>query len=769
MIVRVNDLFCIYLYFGVVELVNHVNCGRFAVTETSPAKSGEQLCHYLLHNRNRNSVNAVSVTRIERRGSSKEQNGGISAFIFEELGDLPKSSEPHVAQFPESTSAEKAASGPSSALDSPDLKSYAHAGFDTTSHDQVNRTRTDSEHMVNGSDSDNWTALFGDTFYTPTDEFNFTDFPTSAFSSVSSPTLPSDLNVSLDIGLLGMEESSSSPSQLRHSTEDGAMQTTPTTSINYPYPRSTGDRISQNLTQYLSNPNLPQDLHSSPMSPAPSLSPLSPDASAESEKHNISRIRFAGVQLVEFSASRLFLDSNLRSTRIMNERQNIEVNNSLRVFLEKGHRVALYSPVDFGFSDIEVENFDRDLVKSCIDASLDEVFGVNAYLDRDQIENLLNDVFSSKAVSKSQRALLFSVSAIGALILKSKQDEKLEISQSLDASNFFSSALRHRDAMITSEEPTIIGFQALITMIIFAQRCGSNIIKVLMANALHIIHRLDLNRKTSVKAQFNRYSEEQKFSRAFWMLYSVEIPHQMRVGLCSNLENGFIDIEPCWSSPASQISKPMEWLHIQCQYAKICHFIVKDLYSQDSLRASRDVIIAAIQNLYALLEDWKSSLPVPYQSISSARPSFLTDNCCGRQLALRLAYQYHEAVFTIHGRWLKLPTLDLSDEDKESLAQSENNCQSSANSVLQITSFLSSGELLSDVNGLRLCSTAASISFISTITSPSPRQHLACLAMAGALFSSLPMIENIPIDEITNLSMLAQRLLRPSSDQSNQM
>ncbi|KAL2273323.1 hypothetical protein FJTKL_04787 [Diaporthe vaccinii] len=225
----------------------------------------------------------------------------------------------------------------------------------------------------------------------------------------------------------------------------------------------------------------------------------------------------------------------------------------------------------------------------------------------------------------------------------------------LDLFNLALVAYRHLGT--TAQYLSSATFKALMAMSIFAQEAGHPIMNSLLVDAALLSHRLKLYSSAAVEAETpsSESHQREQLQGAFWLLYCLEKPFSLYSGHPSILNDEFIDYDPPnMPSPANLRRKNAEFqqlsnhqaLHVQCEYAKICDKIAKDLFGQISLRNSTSRNIQTANQIIRLLNRW-------YEINVTESPSNIVQvDHPGRGLIFLL--HTCKAKFVVYGRSLQL-------------------------------------------------------------------------------------------------------------------
>lgn len=127
------------------------------------------------------------------------------------------------------------------------------------------------------------------------------------------------------------------------------------------------------------------------------------------------------------------------------------------------------------------------------------------------------------------------------------------------------------------------------------------------------------------------------------------------------------------------------WELIRYNYARLCSFIVKALYSQNALLKSRSQMARTIQALQQHAVTWKAGVPAEYRPGNGENLSSTLGHGVHDRIRVDLTFKYCEAMFAIH-RWSVIHIApDVGLVHYPDGVTSSDLCLESAKSVLRLT------------------------------------------------------------------------------------
>ncbi|CCU75572.1 powdery mildew-specific hypothetical protein [Blumeria hordei DH14] len=427
--------------------------------------------------------------------------------------------------------------------------------------------------------------------------------------------------------------------------------------------------------------------------------------------------------------------------------------------------------------------------KCYLDACYNESFGLSIFIRREYLDWLAREVLVRKSEHETSVILLYSALAIGCYVVKVEQGG--DIKQGLaEAYSLFRVAEERRSSMEVrnlSKET----FLSTLVMTLFARKCNRELESELLSVAASVSNGLELHCIVSLADLCNSEQEKLDLQRAYWLFYSIEKSHSLRLGkysVCAPkiavagtllisyqlIDDNFLDhqppshviktdLSPNSSSEGHQNTDFDDLLLLQCQFAKICSLITTKLYSSHGLRKSPTELFNSMFQLGGMLKHWKDSIPISSRPLDlSSASTFVPELCRASQERLASSYQYYEALLAIHGRWRLCNPLRMTDEDMAHMSTSREICLNVARMVLHTSSEFRIATLLSDWSLTQIPICSLFIIFLETVdleTNGSKEDMLPYLSIAEGFYGRLSVLENEPYKSVLSLTRIIRQIL----------
>lgn len=135
----------------------------------------------------------------------------------------------------------------------------------------------------------------------------------------------------------------------------------------------------------------------------------------------------------------------------------------------------------------------------------------------------------------------------------------------------------------------------------------------------------------------------------------------------------------------------VSWLAIECHYANLCVSILREFFSQNSLRNKNS---NSIDNLQDGLNDWLQSLPAKYQSMEASAVNLAPMSPQERSTRLHTFFQYHEASLIIHFRKDASHRSSVMLNVETGHSNSDQKLASSIREILAVSSHITASDVL---------------------------------------------------------------------------
>ncbi|KAK0512799.1 hypothetical protein JMJ35_004816 [Cladonia borealis] len=343
------------------------------------------------------------------------------------------------------------------------------------------------------------------------------------------------------------------------------------------------------------------------------------------------------------------------------------------------------------------------------------------FLAQDQFNALLNAFLAHQLPDDSPAIpLINSIFALGCrLVIQLKsQDGRLADEE---ARRYHAAALTARALYYPCPQTSPIAVSLILTA---AQHCLL----------------LKLDRINSIRALATSEEDCRLMQRIFWAVYSFEKPLALRFGRSSSIDDDFIDYSPRTIQRHPEWPKPTQAdpFICQCEYAKLCSRILKQLYSNNRSTIRRSDYEPTLYGLDQLLQAWKGSALGQIDSMSSDPTTSSLSTGQHSEVLLK----YHELRVTIYHKGQ--PCIESAREVLAQAHQWNPNLSYYNWQIVQIP-VMACCIVLLDV--------------FSNPRSDEFRNNLAFLGMAGGWFGRLATTTNncVAFDELMELIALAQQ------------
>lgn len=411
--------------------------------------------------------------------------------------------------------------------------------------------------------------------------------------------------------------------------------------------------------------------------------------------------------------------------------------------------------------------------KCYLDACYNESFGLSIFIRREYLDWVAREVLVRKSEHETSVILLYSALAIGCYVVKVEQGG--DIKQGLaEAYSLFRVAEERRSSMEVrnlSKET----FLSTLVMTLFARKCNRELESELLSVTASVSNGLELHSIVLLSDLCNSEQEKLDLQRAYWLFYSIEKSHSLRLGKYSLIDDNFLDhqppshvmktdlLSPNSSSEGLQNTDFDDLLLLQCQFAKICSLITTKLYSSHGLRKSPTELFNSMFQLGGMLKHWKDSIPISSRPLDlSSASTFVPELCRASQERIASSYQYYEALLAIHGRWRLCNPLRMTDEDMAHMSTSREICLNVARMVLHTSSEFRIATLLSDWSLTQIPICSLFIIFLETVdleTNGSKEDMLPYLSIAEGFYGRLSVLENEPYKSVLSLTRIIRQIL----------
>ncbi|RKF78995.1 Fumonisin cluster-specific transcription factor FUM21 [Golovinomyces cichoracearum] len=411
--------------------------------------------------------------------------------------------------------------------------------------------------------------------------------------------------------------------------------------------------------------------------------------------------------------------------------------------------------------------------KTYIDACFEAPLCISLFLDRAYLDWMAHQVLEKKSRVEYHVTLIYAALAIGCYIVRVEREGSVKQGFA-EASALFEIAENCQRSNV-SREIRKENFLATLVMLLFAQKCSREREISLLNTVSSIAIGLELHNINMIQKLCDNEKSKSELQRAFWLYYSIEKPHSLRLGHYSMIDDDLLNHQP----PREELKLEQDSttssgkcvmgiedgnvLLLQCRFAKICSLIITKLYAPYSLRKSPSELFNSIFQLGGMLKHWKDSLP------SSTRPldltsasTFVPELCKASQEQLNLSYQYYEALWAIHGRWRLCNPLQMTDEDMGHMATSREICSNVARMVLNTSGEFRIANLLSHWSISQLPLIASLIIFLDAVDlgMSLPKENLLpYLSIAEGFYGRLSTLENTPYKIVLSMNRILRQIL----------
>ncbi|KAI1002991.1 hypothetical protein K3495_g5210 [Podosphaera aphanis] len=407
-----------------------------------------------------------------------------------------------------------------------------------------------------------------------------------------------------------------------------------------------------------------------------------------------------------------------------------------------------------------------------IDACYDEAYGVSIFLKRDFLDLVAREILVKKTNYGPFIILLYAFLAIGCYIVKVEREGDMQ--QGLaEAQALFRVAQERQNLEVDNFSRD--SFLAVLVMLLFARKCDREQESSLLAIISRIAMALQIHQMSSIQRLSDTQPLKIDLQRAFWLYYSIEKPHALRLGQYSMINDDLLDHQPPKKQFKSEVLSPGtpentiedaeydDILLLQCRFAKICSLIITKLYSPNGLRKSPSELFNSMFQLGGMLKHWKDFIPLSCRPLDlSSASTFVPELCIASQERLDLSFQYYEALLAIHGRWQLCNPLQMSLDDMTHLATSREICLNVAKMVLHTSSELRVTRILSHWAIPQLPFYSSLIIFLDAINFEfgGPKESmLPYLSIAEGFYGRLSVLGDGPYKTVLHFTGILRQIL----------
>ncbi|TQS34854.1 hypothetical protein Golomagni_04748 [Golovinomyces magnicellulatus] len=406
-------------------------------------------------------------------------------------------------------------------------------------------------------------------------------------------------------------------------------------------------------------------------------------------------------------------------------------------------------------------------------ACFEEPLCISLFLDRAYLDWMAHQVLEKKSRIEYHVTLIYAALAIGCYIVRVEREGSVKQGFA-EANALFEIAENYQKSNVP-REVCKENFLATLVMLLFAQKCSREREISLLNTVSSIALGLELHNINMIQKLCDNEKSKSELQRAFWLYYSIEKPHSLRLGHYSMIDDDLLNHQPLREElkheqtlPTSSIKCGVgiengNVLLLQCRFAKICSLIITKLYAPYSLRKSPSELFNSIFQLGGMLKHWKDSLPLPTRPLDlTSASTFVPELCKASQGQLNLSYQYYEALWAIHGRWRLCNPLQMTDEDMGHMATSREICSNVARMVLNTCGEFRIANILSHWSISQLPLIASLIIFLDAVDlgiSVPKENMLPYLSIAEGFYGRLSTLENSPYKIVLSMTRILRQIL----------
>ncbi|KAL3456124.1 fungal-specific transcription factor domain-containing protein [Aspergillus heterothallicus] len=300
------------------------------------------------------------------------------------------------------------------------------------------------------------------------------------------------------------------------------------------------------------------------------------------------------------------------------------------------------------------------------------VHPVYPFIDRKTFEDRIalpkRDVLQTLNSDHQFCGLYYAVLALGAQYSGSGSF----IPDNNGAWKFFQTALSCLDYILMSTD-CIENLQAITAMAVFSTIAfGHSLDQTLVAEASRMVIALRYHKSALGEGQSLRH-------RIFWVIYHLEKRYCFQARQSSSIADYDIGC-PISPSPDSLIGE-YDWLLSSVRFSRILSIAYASLFSVTASTQSNSTLLASIDSVQTLLEEWRTSVPVEFRPKEPLQRQRVND-AAAKEIALRTHYYYYHIVIA-----LSRLTLHVSHD----VARSENAMRTlldTARSVINLTRYI---------------------------------------------------------------------------------
>ncbi|OJJ79833.1 fungal specific transcription factor domain-containing protein [Aspergillus glaucus CBS 516.65] len=322
----------------------------------------------------------------------------------------------------------------------------------------------------------------------------------------------------------------------------------------------------------------------------------------------------------------------------------------------------------------------------------------------------------------------------------------------------FQTALTRLDRILMSTE-SLSNLQALTAMAIFATNTFSlQLDQTLLAEAGRMV--LALRYHKSIVSEDSTLCH-----RTFWVIYHLEKRYSFQARSSSVIADYDIGC-PIPNTPESVLGE-YNWLISSVRFGRILAVAYASLFSISASTQPDDTILAAVDHVHTLLEEWRLSIPLDFRPKEPLQRRRLIDGA-SKEIALRTYYYYYHVIIA-----LERLTLHASRD----IARSENSMRAllnTAREVINLTRYIDV-EPYTPVFILAIIPLSALFILFDFVvhhpTDPDIRGHLTLLDIVAGHFSQLDHASNgaIKSSYLSGFSHMARQYVqsvpkRPAGD-----
>ncbi|KAL4920594.1 hypothetical protein BDW62DRAFT_215853 [Aspergillus aurantiobrunneus] len=228
----------------------------------------------------------------------------------------------------------------------------------------------------------------------------------------------------------------------------------------------------------------------------------------------------------------------------------------------------------------------------------------------------------------------------------------------------FQVSLSRLDSILMATE-SLRNLQLILKAIFATNTFSLQLDQILLAEASRMV--IALRYHKSIVSDYSTLCH-----RTFWVIYHLEKRYCFQARSSSMIADYDIGC-PIPITPESALGE-YNWLKSSVHFGRILSIAYATLFSTSASTQSDDTILAAVDHVHSLLEEWRLSIPVDFRPKEPLQRRRLIDGA-SKEIALRTHYYYHHLVIALERLTLHVSRV---------IVRSENSMRSLLNTAREV-------------------------------------------------------------------------------------